>query len=78
MISGCLIGTYRMRWTWKSATAILRNENERVKACGWAELYALEDAQKEIMVMRELPEPKKAYVLTRGEYTINGPKKWSP
>ncbi|MCB1210873.1 MAG: DUF1553 domain-containing protein, partial [Verrucomicrobiales bacterium] len=32
------------------------------------ELYALQDAQKEIMVMTELPEPKKAYVLTRGEY----------
>jgi hypothetical protein len=32
------------------------------------ELYALQDAQREIMVMRELPQPKKAYVLTRGEY----------
>lgn len=27
------------------------------------------DGLKEIMVMRELPEPKKAYVLYRGEYT---------
>lgn len=33
-----------------------------------AEFYALQDAQKEIMVMRELPQPKKAYLLTRGEY----------
>ncbi len=32
------------------------------------ELYAFQDAQKEIMVMRELPTPKKAYLLTRGEY----------
>ncbi|MEZ5387566.1 MAG: DUF1553 domain-containing protein [Prosthecobacter sp.] len=32
------------------------------------ELYALQDSQKEIMVMKELPQPKKAYVLTRGEY----------
>lgn len=33
-----------------------------------AELFAHQDAQKEMMVMRELPQPKKAYVLTRGEY----------
>ncbi len=33
-----------------------------------AEFYAHQDAQKEIMVMRELPQPKQAYVLTRGEY----------
>ena len=33
-----------------------------------AEFYALQDEQREIMVMRELPQPKKAYVLTRGEY----------
>jgi hypothetical protein len=33
-----------------------------------AELTTFSDQQKEIMVMRELPEPKKAYVLTRGEY----------
>ncbi len=32
------------------------------------ELYAFQDAQKEIMVMRELQTPKKAYLLTRGEY----------
>jgi len=32
------------------------------------ELYALQDAQREIMVMREMTKPKKAYVLTRGEY----------
>jgi len=32
------------------------------------ELYALQDAQEEMMVMRELPQPKKAYILTRGEY----------
>lgn len=32
------------------------------------ELYALQDTQKEIMVMREMAQPKKAYVLTRGEY----------
>lgn len=33
-----------------------------------AEVTALADAQKEIMVMHELPQPKKAYILTRGEY----------
>ncbi|MCF7788337.1 MAG: DUF1553 domain-containing protein [Prosthecobacter sp.] len=33
-----------------------------------AEVTALADAQKEIMVMQELPQPKKAYILTRGEY----------
>jgi hypothetical protein len=33
-----------------------------------AELTDFADAQKEIMVMRELPQPKKAYTLTRGEY----------
>lgn len=33
-----------------------------------AELYALQDAQREMMVMQELARPKKAYVLTRGEY----------
>lgn len=32
------------------------------------ELYALQDEQKEMMVMQELPQPKKAYILTRGEY----------
>jgi len=31
-------------------------------------LYDHQDAQKEIMVMRELPMPKKAFLLTRGEY----------
>jgi hypothetical protein len=33
-----------------------------------AELSDFAESQKEIMVMRELPQPKKAYVLTRGEY----------
>ncbi len=37
-----------------------------------SELYAQQDAQKEIMIMRELPQPKKAYVLTRGEYDKRG------
>ena len=37
-----------------------------------SELYALQDAQKEIMIMRELPHPKKAYVLIRGEYDKRG------
>ena len=32
-------------------------------------LAQFNDGLKEIMVMRELPEPKKAYVLYRGEYT---------
>ena len=32
------------------------------------EYAAFNDGLKEIMVMRELPEPKKAYVLFRGEY----------
>ena len=34
-----------------------------------AALAQFNDGLKEIMVMRELPEPKKAYVLYRGEYT---------
>lgn len=33
-----------------------------------AELTAFADAQQEIMVMREMQPPKKAYVLLRGEY----------
>lgn len=33
------------------------------------ELAAFNDGLKEIMVMQELPEPKKAYVLFRGEYS---------
>ena len=33
-----------------------------------AELNKLGDGIKELMVMRELPQPKKAYVLFRGEY----------
>lgn len=33
-----------------------------------AELNNLTDGMKELMVMRELPQPKKAYVLFRGEY----------
>lgn len=33
------------------------------------ELGKFHDSLKEIMVMRELPEPKKAYVLFRGEYS---------
>ncbi len=33
-----------------------------------AELFAFQDTQRELMVMKELPQPKKAYVLTRGEY----------
>ena len=37
-----------------------------------AELYAFQDAQKELMVMKELPQPKKAFVLTRGEYDKRG------
>jgi hypothetical protein len=32
------------------------------------ELVAHAEAQKEIMVMRELPQPKAAYILSRGEY----------
>ena len=35
-------------------------------------LNLFEDRLKEIMVMRELPSPKKAYVLARGEYTQRG------
>ncbi len=37
-----------------------------------AELTAFNDAQKEIMVMQELPQPKKAHVLYRGEYDKPG------
>ena len=37
-----------------------------------AEVTAFADAQKEIMVMQELPKPKKAYILTRGEYDKRG------
>ncbi len=31
-------------------------------------LYSHQDAQQEIMVMKELPQPKKSYILFRGEY----------
>lgn len=37
-----------------------------------AELTAFQNQQKEIMVMQELTEPKKAYVLNRGEYDKRG------
>lgn len=37
-----------------------------------AELTAFQNEQKEIMVMQELPVPKKAYVLNRGEYDKRG------
>jgi hypothetical protein len=37
-----------------------------------AEVTTFADAQKEIMVMQELPKPKKAYILTRGEYDKRG------
>jgi len=37
-----------------------------------AELTAFAEAQKEIMVMKELPQPKKSYVLFRGEYDKRG------
>ncbi|MDI1312132.1 DUF1553 domain-containing protein [Prosthecobacter sp.] len=37
-----------------------------------AEVTAFADAQKEIMVMQELPQPKKAYILERGEYDKRG------
>ncbi len=37
-----------------------------------AELFTFQDAQKELMVMKELPQPKKAHVLTRGEYDKRG------
>ena len=39
----------------------------RLKAAR-TELVALLDAQREIMVMQELPSPKKAFVLFRGQY----------
>ncbi len=35
-------------------------------------LNRLDDAAREIMVMRELPEPKTAYILQRGEYQNRG------
>jgi cytochrome c553 len=47
-----------------SSAAPVNEELQKTRA----EFYALQDAQKEIMVMRELPQPKKAYLLTRGEY----------
>jgi hypothetical protein len=37
-----------------------------------AEVTKLLEAQKEMMVMRELPQPKKAYTLIRGEYDKRG------
>jgi hypothetical protein len=37
-----------------------------------AELFAFQDAQKELTVMKELPQPKRAYMLTRGEYDKRG------
>ncbi|MBK8090723.1 MAG: DUF1553 domain-containing protein [Verrucomicrobiaceae bacterium] len=37
-----------------------------------AEVTKISDAQREIMVMRELPQPKKAFTLIRGEYDKHG------
>lgn len=47
-----------------SSSAVTSPELKQVRA----ELYALQDQQREMMVMQELPQPKKAYILTRGEY----------
>jgi hypothetical protein len=44
---------------------------ESLRAARVEQLKFLE-SQKEIMVMRELPKPKKAFVLTRGEYAKRG------
>jgi hypothetical protein len=41
---------------------------QKALATARGEVLKFSGAQKEIMVMRELPQPKKAYVLFRGEY----------
>ena len=48
----------------QKSLAKLREEREK-----W---YTSQDGVKEIMVMRELPTPKPAYILTRGEYQLRG------
>lgn len=45
------------------------SQNQAVLQSARAEFYGLQDGTREIMVMKELPEPKKSYVLFRGEYT---------
>jgi hypothetical protein len=56
----------------------LANHDERYRAqlaaltAARAKQTALADAAKEIMVMRELPTPKTAYILKRGEYDHRG------
>jgi hypothetical protein len=40
--------------------------------CARAEQLKFLESQREIMVMRDLPKPKKAFVLTRGEYARRG------
>jgi hypothetical protein len=52
----------------RDVTAETNTELQKARA----ELFAFQDAQKELMVMKELPQPKKAYVLTRGEYDKRG------
>ena len=54
-------------WDEDERGSVERRVGERnVGARGEAVKFA--SGQKEIMVMRELPEPKKAYILFRGEY----------
>lgn len=61
---GGLIDDFRVFGRDVSGDAPLNDELKKARA----ELHALQDAQKEIMVMREMAQPKKAFVLTRGEY----------
>ena len=42
------------------------------RKAAYTALNKIQDGLKEIMVMRELPSPKKAYILARGEYAQRG------
>ena len=55
-------------------SAIDRQAQESLKRLETAReaYYSAADRVKEIMVMRELEQPKKAYILTRGEYSQRG------
>jgi hypothetical protein len=61
----------------KLGAVFLAQHEEHTKAlealrAARAEHLKFLEGQKEIMVMRDLPKPKKAFVLTRGEYASRG------
>ncbi|MSU48732.1 MAG: DUF1549 domain-containing protein [Opitutus sp.] len=69
-----LAGAERERWF--DYFLANHDESHRQQQCAVADARAaqtrLADEAKDIMVMRELSQPKKAYVLKRGEYSQHG------